>query len=1050
MSCLLSISAIFLFFPSLALSENSYRVPTQTEDSSYTCKIGNDCLNEIHNNFLDQNSGSSIYQSCRRTYQKSRECCINPSRCNEDFGREASQMLRQAISDISQLCRSHTSLAGSFSQAQNLICREGVNHCKKSCKKKLQEFKQKFRECFSIPQSLSISDVLEKAQGISNESDCYQEMIGVADKYRNQSLNQSSFRDDLRSEDIVHCGEIQQAKVGGHFQTLVLNVCHPAQNQKREEQVKADRANQLKPAPLEQAEAGSGQINSKQPAEQKLYGIEEWEKGQEEIKQEYEAIFGMNSRKDQELRSGLAQEAQKKYQKGSDKAQHLLGAGALTGAGIGLAKSLNNKETAKSGMGFQKSQTQSLTEFPTSRPNKSKKPKGFFKKTWYKGKSIATAGFTAITSKIPFIQSAKKKQAEELKKIREAVTLRQMVYQSVEAPQIEPLKEQEFQKDPDKPVFTSYDLVRGKSAGVLISINKDKNKKHDIFREFKLQMKIGGHQINTKCLNDWELFPIPAIFQSLRKPQKKQPDPSACFFAMDFLQDYNPLVSLFIELPMSGFLSIAKDDVPIKVDLLDVKSDEIISSVDFKVNVIETRPISIGVVGIKLKCKVNGQMKDLSTNISTIKRFLNSDEVKEYLPYIFPIAEPEKLEDIIEPLKKKHIYKQNLDKFLTSNQFKSLEALQEEDMIFIQGSCNKQEWFADAYTKGIDSIFLLLQTLLERSSKNRLVIVAEEKYMNYHKLREKRIVGFVQKAFEGWKFFSDHSGLQYRIALISGNYVEHSGVLLHELGHTFDQLKEFYEDDSKCQKFNSKKNDRNIKDCNTYQVGRGLKGKIGGSFEWVKDRYGIMNAESDIKEMSLYTYDKWISRETYQKAFAFLKKKSVPKKYKDEWPPGYRLSDFDKKLRGGENFIPGEEIILPVVKISGHYNGKTKQFESLHAQPFQWGNLDNITPSFKKEHINWGIIGSVRYIKVQLKDSKDKVFDEVRLPGSTYLEIFYENKSEIMDLDKTSIFISLSLLGKGFYKVRFSTGVLSIDETGVLKDEEDKDSVQEISFTWTK
>ena len=670
----------------------------------------------------------------------------------------------------------------------------------------------------------------------------------------------------------------------------------------------------------------------------------------------------------------------------------------------------------------------------------------FSENPWHKGKSIAKAGFTTIINQIPSVKAAQKKQAEELKKIRESITLRQMVYQSVEAPQIEPLKEQEFQKDRDNPIFTSYDLVRGKSAGVLISINKDKNKNHNIFREFKLQMRIANYPINTKCLRDHDLDPIsvPVIFQNSRPVYSLKSDPSLCFFDMDFLYDYSP--SLFIELPMSGILSIAREDIPIKVDLIDVQSDEIISSVDFKVNVIETRPIFIGLVGINLKCKVNGKTEDLSTDLSTIKEFLNSEEVKDYLPYIFPIAEPKKLEDIVEPFKKKHIYKEALDKFLTSNQLKALKKLQEEDMIFIKGSCNRQEWFADAYTKGIDSVFLLLQTFLERSSKNRLVIVASEKYMDYHKLREKRIVGFVQKAFEGWRIFSDYSGLRYRIALISGNFVEHSGVLLHELGHTFGQRKEFYEPDSKCQKFNNPKEE----DCDEYKIRRGLKGKIGGPFEWVENRYGIMNAESDIHRNRIYTYDKWISRETFQKAFAFLKKKSVPKKYKDEWPPGYRLSDFDKQLRGEGNFIPGEEIILPVVKISGYYNGKTKQFKSLHAQPFQWGNLENITPNFKKEHINWSIIGSVRYIKVQLRDSKDKIFDEVRLPGSTYVEIFYENKSENVDLDSAPIYISLSLRGEGVYKVRFSTGTLSIDEMGVLKDEEDKDSVREISFTWMK
>ena len=377
-----------------------------------------------------------------------------------------------------------------------------------------------------------------------------------------------------------------------------------------------------------------------------------------------------------------------------------------------------------------------------------------------------------------------------------------MVYQSVEAPQIEPLKEQEFQKDPDKPVFTSYDLVRGKSAGVLISINKAQNKKYNIFREFKLQMKIGGHQINTKCLNDWELFPIPAIFQSLRKPQKKQPDPSACFFAMDFLQDYNPSVSLFIELPMSGFLSIAKDDVPIKVDLVDVQSSEIISLVDFKVNVIETRPISIGLVGIKLKCKVNGKMEDLSTSQSTMKNFFNSEEVKNYLPSIFPIAEPKKLEDIIEPLRVKHFYKH----LFPEEEPKVFNKLKAEEMLFVKGSCDKGSWFPFSWTetRGLDRVVFILQDVVKKSSKDKIMVIASKKHMNYHGVDTDKL-GFVSSPPENW---------EERILRIFGKKAErkvglirevaiNGGTLLHELGHTFGQLKEFYKGDSRCQRFNS-------------------------------------------------------------------------------------------------------------------------------------------------------------------------------------------------------------------------------------------------------
>ena len=59
----------------------------------------------------------------------------------------------------------------------------------------------------------------------------------------------------------------------------------------------------------------------------------------------------------------------------------------------------------------------------------------------------------------------------------------------MEAPQIEPMNQKEYQYDPDNPSFNSYDLVMGKSAGVLVELsgaNMDRDK------EFALDMFIRG------------------------------------------------------------------------------------------------------------------------------------------------------------------------------------------------------------------------------------------------------------------------------------------------------------------------------------------------------------------------------------------------------------------------------------------------------------------------------------------------------------------------------------------------------------------------------
>ena len=91
------------------------------------------------------------------------------------------------------------------------------------------------------------------------------------------------------------------------------------------------------------------------------------------------------------------------------------------------------------------------------------------------------------------------------------------------------------------------------------------------------------------------------------------------------------------------------------------------------------------------------------------------------------------------------------------------------------------------------------------------------------------------------------------------------------------------------------------------------------------------------------------------------------------------------------------------------------------------------------------------FIKIQLKDSQNKVLYEVRTSGNNYVELFYENQPAFLKLDKTYIFARLSIYSnKEIFKVRFSTGILSSDLTGILKDIEDQNSIQEMQFTVPK
>ena len=186
---------ILLFFShSLALSKIS-------TSSSSTCKIDNECLDYLHNSLLNKESDESIYQFCEVSYQNSRDCCINPSQCGESYAEDLAQSLRshslgitrQAGSDL-QSCQLNnlSNLIHSLSSVQSGVCHAGVENCKSSCESKLEYFKGKFRECFSIQYPHTIDSVLKKAQSPSNNLDCYREIRDVAEKYKRQSLSKQS------------------------------------------------------------------------------------------------------------------------------------------------------------------------------------------------------------------------------------------------------------------------------------------------------------------------------------------------------------------------------------------------------------------------------------------------------------------------------------------------------------------------------------------------------------------------------------------------------------------------------------------------------------------------------------------------------------------------------------------------------------------------------------------------------------------------------------------------------------------------------------------
>ena len=203
-------SSIFLY---LALSLFFYSSQAQNEPPVYTCQIDNNCLNDLYDHFLNKESPHSVYQHCKNTLSKSRACCASPSRCEEDFGRENAQVLRENSSSSTQRnCLKGPESIIILQQAQNMICRSAIKNCEESCLEKLKELKKTFKQCFSIRHKDSIEKALEKAQKATDPA-CYQEMNKIAHQYKDQSLHETSlFTEDLKAEDIVNCAEIEKEK----------------------------------------------------------------------------------------------------------------------------------------------------------------------------------------------------------------------------------------------------------------------------------------------------------------------------------------------------------------------------------------------------------------------------------------------------------------------------------------------------------------------------------------------------------------------------------------------------------------------------------------------------------------------------------------------------------------------------------------------------------------------------------------------------------------------------------------------------------------------
>ena len=88
--------ATFLILHSPLLFSNPRIVQNQTGTPDYTCQVNPKCLAYLSNVLLNKESDKSIYKYCETNLDNTKLCCADPSQCQESWGKDFAQNLRES------------------------------------------------------------------------------------------------------------------------------------------------------------------------------------------------------------------------------------------------------------------------------------------------------------------------------------------------------------------------------------------------------------------------------------------------------------------------------------------------------------------------------------------------------------------------------------------------------------------------------------------------------------------------------------------------------------------------------------------------------------------------------------------------------------------------------------------------------------------------------------------------------------------------------------------------------------------------------------------
>ena len=826
---LLSLFSTLIMFPVNSASENmdvyadggqpvTQVSPTPAE---WTCKINKPCLNQLNNILLNKEDNRGIYQYCQITYENNKLCCVDFNQCQESWEESPSGNLdANNLPDVSQealdSCELNqlSPLLSFLSGIQDQYCTQAVKHCKKSCKNKLEEVKQAFRQCFFVPSDTSIDKIMQKvstSQAPTGQENCYQEIKKVAKKYKDQSLEKDSLlRNDLEAKDVIKCEEIKQAQTPQSLRDLTLNMCHNFKAERQEEKEKQKELERQR------------ELKKQQELERKKQLEEQAKKRAEQRKKAQQAKASLQAKKP----TASASKA-------------LLGAGAIAAT---------KTKTTSPAKKRKKVTKKTPTKKPTSlNPSSAKKAKS----NTVADSSKNQDSFTARQNKSSFNSSRRRSHKERLRERRRKLLrdrdnilsencpismpeIKQaVVFQSVEAPQIEPMEEQAH------PPYDNYDLVWNKPAGILVEIDPADM---DYDTEFHLATIIfDNFDYIDKCFHE-------PFEETMLEGSEKE-----CYFKLSDLKEKG--IYKFFPLPMSTNFLRDREKVKIITGLFpkdDSEDWDCLKTKSFNINTIETGKLRLSWARLKSKRK---KCDYKATPFSRVKEFANSDEVLKRIPSMFPI---------------------------TGVKSKAVQSSSGKD--YIDAECNDDK--AVSYPKvretlGLLSDIDLLEQIRSVSNYDKIFAVVPGEYFRFHDGYYKNrkdsnydmkyapagmmlppswepainteLANLMEEESEGMNL-----GGSWNVAFVRDDQVD-TGTVSHELGHTLGQGRELYHTKERCRHF---KEDTRIQCRENRIIPKFLHtGKENNKTFWgLSDRkkYTIMDSQPDITEQ-------WIDRDTYQK-----------------------------------------------------------------------------------------------------------------------------------------------------------------------------------------